>query len=48
MDLTAQSIAVVVAVIVVPSGLRVLGIVSVAWDESYRGKALCLVDIALL
>lgn len=48
MDLMAQSIAVVVAVVVVPSGLRVLAIAFVAWNESYRGKALCLVDIALL
>jgi hypothetical protein len=47
MGLMAQSIAVVVTVVVVPSGLRVLGIAFVAWDGSYRGKALCLVDIAL-
>lgn len=46
----AKRIAVVVAVVVVPSGLSVLGIDSMAWigfplTRSYGGKGLCLVNI---
>ena len=52
MGLKAQRIAAIVAVLVVPSGLGVLGIDSMAWigfplTRSYRGKGINLVHITL-